>query len=82
MCTRAYEANNAVLDHSASYFFSCMCMDIFAYMLCLCGMYVQCPQKKKMSDSLVLELQTVLSHHEMLGIEPGSSSRVLGALNY
>jgi hypothetical protein len=38
--------------------------------------------QKKILGPLELELQMIISYHEVLGIEPGSSGRASSALNH
>ena len=52
-------------------------------------MYVSAPvlysalrEQKRASDLLELHLKTVVRHHVVLGIEPGSSARAARAINH
>ena len=59
---------------------------MYDYIAC---MYVNAPvlynalrDQKRASDLLELQLKTVVRHHVVLGIEPGSSARAARAINH
>ena len=68
----------SVYVHICLYVHVCfVCMCIWVSTMCVLG---ACGGQKRVSDSLELELDTVLSHHVMLAIELGTPAREATAI--